>query len=196
MAHKDETIFVVKRTELFGTNDEHVWQGLQLTEIETVLAAIQEKKEFHSRSLMEEDPRYKQIIPYLIFKHDDRYFLMQRHEKASEKRLRNKLSLGIGGHVRAEDLSNGSSIFDWAHREFHEEIDYTGKLTIQTLGLLNDDSNAVGRVHLGLVLLVTGDTSNISVRSELKGGRLVSLGDCREQHAQLESWSQIVVDHL
>ena len=127
---------------------------------------------------MEEDPRYKQIIPYLLFKHQDQYFLMQRMATSSEQRLKNKYSLGIGGHMREQDMENGATIFDWAQREFHEEIDYSGNFSIKTIGILNDDSNPVGQVHLGLVLLLEGDSSDIRVRSELKSGKLLSTQEC------------------
>src|SRR5581483_9174534 len=114
----DEYILVVKRSHLFPTQS---WQGLKEIDFQTYIDIINKNKEFLPRSIMENDPTYKQIIPYLIFEHENRYFLMQRQAKASEQRLQNKYSLGIGGHIRHEDLQEGTSIFDWAQREFHEE---------------------------------------------------------------------------
>ena len=104
---------------------------------------------------MEQDQAYKQIIPYLIFAHQGRYFVMQRASTSSEQRLKNKFTLGIGGHIRQEDIRD-DSIFSWAQREFHEEINYSGNVAIQVLGVVNDESNDVGKVHLGLVLLLQG----------------------------------------
>src|SRR5690606_7557172 len=104
------------------------------------------------RSLMEQDQRYKQIIPYLVFTHENKYFVMQRTSTTTEQRLKNKYSLGIGGHIRQEDM-NGNSIFEWAEREFHEEVSYHGNLEIIPLGVLNDDTNDVGKVHIGFVFL-------------------------------------------
>lgn len=189
----DEHILVVQRTVLFPTT---AWQGLQHSDMTYYLDLIKTHQEFLPRTAMESDPTYKQIIPYLIFKHIDRYFLMQRQSHASEKRLQNKFSLGIGGHVRHEDLQAGSTLFDWARREFHEEIAYQDAMTITPLGILNDDSNAVGQVHLGLVLLIQGTSDTISIKSELKSGRLVTLSECYDHWDNLESWSQIVVKHL
>src|SRR5262245_38544039 len=105
----DELILVVKRSELFSQNS---FQGLQQTGLESVMHTIQTKKEFLPRSVMELDPTYKQIIPYLIFSHQDHYFLMQRHAQASELRLRSKYTFGIGGHIRQEDMQT-NSLFDW-----------------------------------------------------------------------------------
>src|SRR3989304_10202682 len=84
---QDEHILVVKRNHLFP---DAAWQGLQQVDFTNWLNIIQERKEFLPRSIMETDPTYKQIIPYLVFAHDDKYFLMQRKSDASEARLRNK----------------------------------------------------------------------------------------------------------
>lgn len=190
---KLENILVVKTSALFPAG---TFQGLSTAATKTILEIITSHKEFKLRPAMEEDPTYKQIIPYLIFKHADRYFLMQRKSTSSEQRLKNKYSLGIGGHMRQEDMAQNATIFDWAKREFEEEIDYTGNLTISTLGILNDDSNPVGQVHLGLVLLLEGDTDHIKVRSELKSGQLVTAIECLDFYQDLESWSQIIFDTL
>ena len=189
---KNENILVVKTSTLFPQG---AFQGIS-THTQEILDLINEHKEFNPRNIMEEDFSYKQIIPYLIFKFDNRYFLMQRAATSSEQRLKNKYTLGIGGHMRQEDMNEGATIFDWAKREFEEEIDYTGHFSIKTVGVLNDDSNPVGQVHLGLVLLLEGNSADIKVRSELKSGKLVSVTECLDFYADLESWSQIVFDGL
>ena len=188
----DEHILVVKRSHLFPNGD---WHGFQQVDFEHYLHIINHKKEFHPRSIMETDPTYKQIIPYLIFEHNNIYFLMQRRSTASETRLRNKLTLGIGGHIRQEDITE-DSLFAWATREFHEEVHYTGNLTVKPLGMLNDDSDDVGKVHIGFVFLLNGDSGDISIKSELKSGTLVSLDECAAQKDYMESWSAFVVDFL
>jgi predicted NUDIX family phosphoesterase len=130
---------------------------------------------------------------------------MQRRSDSSEARLRNKLTLGIGGHIRQEDMSllrqgfegqASNSLFAWALREFHEEVDYAGTLNVKPLGILNDDSDDVGKVHIGFVLLLEGDSTNIAIKSELKSGTLVPLSECVAQHSSMESWSQFIVDFL
>lgn len=188
-----EQILVVRRDTLFKDG---AWHGLKSVDIEHYLTLIQTHKEFHPRPDMELDPTFKQIIPYLVFKFQDRYFLMQRSAKASEQRLQSKFTLGIGGHVREEDLAEGASLFDWARREFHEEVAYNGDLKITSLGMLNDDSNDVGKVHIGLVLLLEGDTDAIAVRSELKSGELLSLDECKAYADRMETWSSIIFESI
>lgn len=188
----DEMILVVKRTDLFKTG---AWHGLNNTNTRQYLNLIAEKRQFLHRAQMETNPEYKQIIPYLIFEYNNHYFLMQRKSTASETRLQNKYSLGIGGHIREEDIKT-NSLFDWATREFHEEVSYDGALTIEPLGFLNDDSNAVGQVHLGCVFLLHGSSDNISIKEEHKSGMLTSLTECAHYKKNMESWSSIVYDHL
>ncbi len=191
--HKfNEQILVVKRTPLFPHG---AWDGIKKVDFDNYLNIITNNCEFLPRGLMEEDPTYKQIIPYLVFKHDNKYFLMQRDSKASESRLQSKFSLGIGGHIRKEDMQE-NNIFDWATREFHEEINYTGKLTIEPIGVLNDDSDPVGQVHIGFVFVLHGDSPEISIKSELQSGKLVSIEQCAAHADKMESWSKIVFNFL
>lgn len=188
----DELILVVKRNTLFPNG---AWQGLKTVDPESYLELITKNKEFLPRVLMEQDPTYKQIIPYLVFQHNDKYFLMQRKKKATESRLQSKYTLGIGGHIREEDMTN-CTLADWAKREFEEEVDYSGNITITPLGILNDDSNTVGEVHIGFVFLLTGDSENISVKEELENGFLYTLGECEQYYHNMETWTQIVFDFL
>jgi len=190
---QDELILVVKREHLLPAHQ--TWQGLKTDNMDSFVEIIKTHQEFMPRSRAEVDERYKQIIPYAVFRFQDRYFLMQRKASSTEQRLKSKYTLGIGGHVRKEDM-DGASIFDWALREFHEEVHFSGNLTHTTLGLLNDDSNEVGRVHLGLVLLIDGDSSNISVRSELAQGFLASMDEFKLYEHQMESWTATIVSHL
>lgn len=188
----DELILVVKRDCIFADGD---WQGIKEVCFDSYVSLIQKNKEFQPRGLMEKNPSYKQIIPYLVFEHNEQYFLMQRSSQASEERLRNNYTLGIGGHVRQEDLVS-DSLIDWARREFYEEINYHGSLSIEPLGILNDDSNEVGKVHVGFVFLLRGDHDRISVKSELQSGRMVPIEECMLLNKHMETWSQMVMKHL
>jgi predicted NUDIX family phosphoesterase len=184
----DEQILVVQRELLFHDG---AWSGLKSDDMDRYKTVVIQHGEFKPRSAMESDTRYKQIIPYLIFEYRQHYFLMQRRHNASEARLQNKFSLGIGGHIRQEDMI-GKNIFDWATREFHEEVNYTGTLDIEPLGLINDDSNSVGQVHVGFVLLLHGNSETISIKAEHKSGSLVSESTMGTYIESMESWSQIV----
>ncbi len=189
----DESILVVKRNEFF--KNENAWQGIAKVDFDKYLQIIKNKKEFLPRSIMELDFSYKQIIPYLVFTFNNKLFLMQRRSQASETRLKNKFSLGIGGHIRQEDMTT-DSIIDWAKREFHEEVNYKGDLKISSIGIINDDSNDVGKVHIGFVFLLEGNSDQIKVKSELKNGQLLSFEECKAYFNDMESWSQMIFSSL
>lgn len=192
-AVKAEKILVVKRNKIL---EEDAFSGfLPITNFENYLQIINNHKEFLWRADMEMDTNYKQIIPYLIFNFQDKFFLMQRKGTASESRLKNKYLLGIGGHIRQEDMQS-NDIFDWAKREFVEEVHYKGNITIKPIGVINDDSNSVGQVHIGFVFLLIGDSDNIKVKSELKDGTLLTLKECEHFYSSMESWSQLTVSYL
>jgi predicted NUDIX family phosphoesterase len=190
--HQEE-ILVIPRRILF--QKEYPWQGLKTDNFDDYIVSIHEQQEFRPRWQMEQDLSFKQIIPYMIFNYQDQFFLMQRKSTASEQRLQSKFSLGIGGHIRKEDMKT-KNIMTWAQREFDEEISYTGSYKITPLGILNDDATDVGRVHLGLILLLQGDSSVISIKSELQHGFLADYKTCMLRYDQMETWTQIVMPHL
>jgi len=189
---QEEEILVIRKEFLFPYG---IIDGLQFVDVHEYESLIVSKGVFMRRSLVEENINFKQIIPYLIFMHKDKIFLMQRKSSASESRLKNKYSLGIGGHIRKEDLLNGD-ITLWAKREFNEEVLYKGAFNIKPIGLLNDERDSVGMVHTGFVFLVEGDTDKIDVRSELKQGNLFCISECLRFYPKMESWSKIVFDYL
>jgi len=116
---------------------------------------------FVERAHAETCVRWKQVIPYSIVECDGRILLVRRLSKGGESRLHDKHSIGIGGHVNPEDLSseaNGRStrnpIDAGTRREIAEELAVKGTYDIRRVGLLNDDSNPVGAVHVGVVQVV------------------------------------------
>ena len=81
-------------------------------------------------------------------------------------------------------------------REFHEEVLYQGNLEIEPLGILNDDSDSVGQVHVGFILLLHGDNADIAIKSEHKQGKLVTCEQADSYIDRMESWSKIAWHHV
>jgi len=194
MASGSENVLCVRREDIFPDG---AWHGFVSDNLERHQAVIRDRHSFKPRSEVEDDPTFQQIIPYVVFRHDDRYFLTHRLRASSEKRLRKQYSLGVGGHINQGDLQGGDPIADGLKREWAEEVVYDGSFEARLLGLLNDDSSPVSKVHLGVVFLVDGDSPNISIRETTKlAGELLTLREMRIFYLGMESWSQMVYDRL
>jgi predicted NUDIX family phosphoesterase len=189
-----EQVLCVKREDIFPDG---AWHGFVSQDLERHQALIREHHFFKPRSEVENDPSFQQIIPYVVFRHDKQYLLTHRLRASSEKRLRKQYSLGIGGHINPGDLEAGDPILDGLRREWSEEVVYDGRFEAELIGLLNDDSSPVSKVHLGVVFLVDGDSPNISIRETDKlAGELLTLEEMRIYYLGMESWSQMVYDRL
>jgi len=197
--YPDENVLVIPRS-LF--NELGAFEGISL-EPDRYLPNMLDPRNnsFLARDLAEEDPSFKQIIPYAIFCHEDRFLHYTRGAKGGEKRLAAKGSIGIGGHVNDTDQDQHSLDAEAYHRgferEINEELHISGTYRHEIVGLINDESNPVGQVHLGVVHLVS--LSNGEVRAaedQLQQLEFLTLAELSARREQLETWSQLCVDGL
>jgi predicted NUDIX family phosphoesterase len=190
----DEHVLCVRREDVFPDG---AWHGFVSEGLERYQAVIRERSFFMPRAEVEEDPSFQQVIPYVVFRHEDRYLLTRRLRASTEKRLRQQYSLGVGGHINPGDLEHGDPVMDGLKREFEEEVVYGGEVHATLLGLINDDSSPVSKVHLALAFLVEGSSPEIAIRETKKlAGELLTLEEMRIYYLEMESWSQIVYDRL
>jgi predicted NUDIX family phosphoesterase len=158
---------------------------------------------FIPRSQAEKDPTYKQLIPYVIMTHGGEYLSYVRGKKAGEKRLVGLRSIGIGGHINPDDQSlfhkdyRTQMYLTAVEREVAEEVVVEANRTDRIVALLNDDSNDVGRVHLGIVHCWTLDSSEVSKREQMITQMAFStIDELRELRDSMETWSQLCLDGL
>jgi predicted NUDIX family phosphoesterase len=197
--------------------------------LEEFLVEVRKHGFFVERDVAERTPEWKQVIPYSVVTCDTRVLLTRRLGTGGEARLHDKLSIGIGGHINPEDAlpeaetaavevpGDGDGRAAWTgeansskdpredpvaagtRREVEEELSIHGEVSVRPVGILNDDSNAVGAVHVGLVqvLQVRGD---VKIRErEILEGELVPPADLHarlRQGANYETWSRILVERL
>lgn len=158
---------------------------------------------FMARSLAEKDPSFKQIIPYVIISHNGKYLSYVRGKKAGETRLVAKRSIGIGGHINPVDAMSmfNANFYDIyleaVQREIAEEINIEAKHTDRIVALLNDDSNEVGQVHLGIVHYWLLDSPNVSRREQMITQMSFMTPDELQKVADsLETWSALCLEGL
>ena len=65
---------------------------------------------------MEEDPCFKQVIPYLIIERDNG-ILVYQGTKAGDARLHDRMSIGVGGHINDRDNTFYESLMRGVHEE-------------------------------------------------------------------------------
>jgi predicted NUDIX family phosphoesterase len=177
------------------------FQGFS-SEVDRYLGAllVPEFASFRPRSEVEDDPSFKQIIPYVVFRSKGLVFTYVRGKSGGESRLRRLRSLGVGGHVAEADAEGRGTLeaYDMALlRELEEEVDIRSPGRISRLGLINDDSNPVGLVHLGVVHLYDLDHPELAPREDaLAEPEFVKLADLPDLRDQFETWSQICIDAL
>lgn len=151
---------------------------------------------FLERPVAEESPEWKQLIPYVVLRDGERVFLMERTDAGGDPRLHRKASIGAGGHLNPVDEGE-DPLSVGLQREWAEELDAPWEPEFRLVGMLNDDSNPVGAVHLGVVFEVQADGRPVSVReTEKLSGRFATLDEVRDAWDRLETWSQLVAAAL
>ena len=148
------------------------------------------------RRAVEEDPAYKQVIPYLVVRWADRVFLFRRSDAGADRRLHGLYSIGVGGHICRADASGSTDpVQAGLRRELEEELVIEAPWTLRPAGVLNDDTDPVGRVHLGLVYVVDVARPAVRVReADRLSGALATGQQVAALRDRLESWSRLILD--
>jgi predicted NUDIX family phosphoesterase len=164
-----------------------------LTELRT---AVQADGIYLDRPTAEGDPEHKQLIPYVVVRDGPRVFLMERTDAGGDRRLHGKASIGVGGHLNPVDHGE-DALMTGLRREWDEELVADWSPEFRLVGLLNDDTNPVGAVHLGVVFDVEAAGRPVEVREREKlSGSFVAPERVREAWDRLETWSQLVADAI
>ena len=163
-----------------------------------------EHTSYRPRPDAEQDPSFKQLIPYVIFRHCDAQgrttlFQYTRGKGQGEARLHCKRSIGIGGHISADDRTSHAEVpyAEGMQRELSEEVSIASPFTEQCIGLINDDETPVGQVHLGIVHLVDVEQPAVFPReSEIIESGFRPIEQLLADMSRFETWSQICLREL
>jgi predicted NUDIX family phosphoesterase len=174
------------------------------------------------RHELELNEAFGQALPYIVLYNSHGVFTYQRTAKVGENRLVGKYSIGIGGHIDAGDVKfKAHSIINVvetlasaARRELDEELVFSyneheqfsfseldpvvrTSMAPQFVGVINDTSNEVGRVHYGMLMTMrVPDMFAIRCREE----ELTTLGfldtHIDSDMIPYEQWSVLAIKHL
>lgn len=193
-----EKIFSLFSTKLEG----NVITGTFLFDrrYDTFCYLLENEAEYRNRADVEDDLNFVQVIPYVVLvkvKDDElKVLTYNRGSKGGEKRLANKWSIGVGGHINPEDgLSpNIDVVTNAAKREVKEEViglDMT-KTPLVPHGVFYTDTTKVSAVHLGVFCLAISKNGNFdSMGDHIEEYRWEPIKRLREY--ELEDWSSIVL---
>lgn len=161
---------------------------------------------FIPRSQIESMTQYKQPCSYAIVHDGAGKILMGKRTKYStEGRLKERVLIGFGGHISLQDAWHGSEEFEHEYikapfeynvaREISEELDVSFDDDPEIVCLINDESNEVGRVHLGIVTVIR---ANRAPRASTEHSMLawVDRAGLRGIREKAEPWSQLLIDEL
>ena len=192
---KDQMVLVSEAALIHSIG---AFQGYSL-EPERYLATVfaEHNSRFMRRAEAESDPRFKQLIPYVILRTDRSIFTYVRGKQSGESRLVLRRSIGLGGHIEPTDdrtlfSPDQSSYLAAADREVDEEVQVGRVLAKRIVGLINDDSDEVGKVHLGIVHIWDLAAPDVKKReAAITQTRFATVDELQLELNDLESWSQI-----
>lgn len=206
MNKMDEIILVAPRNEVFEDEKLTFQEVLSnQSKVDRIVRNIANSVSTMRRGDAEENELFKQPIPYIVIKRGGQIFMYERLKGGGEKRLHSQLSLGFGGHMNeVEGLDFNETLYTNTYRELEEELNIQGLLDgkLHTIGLINDDENNVGKVHIGLLgVLELPLGSEVTVReTDQIDGKWISVTQLKDKESvtykRLESWSQFVADIL
>jgi len=143
----------------------------------------------YPRKAAEDDANIKQIIPYTLVCRDEKFLAYQRSPRGDS--LTGKWSVGFGGHVEER------SWIDARSRELFEEagLSHTDGPFV-TVGVVNDDSDHVGRCHFGIVsVFMLRSDANIKFGTEVADSKWVTKAEALRL-PNLEKWSRMTLEGL
>lgn len=203
MGKMDEQILVAPRKDVFE-DEQLTFQGVSTNKDvnRLILENMASTYSVMRRGDAEEDENYKQPIPYAALTRGNELFVYKRLGGGGETRLHDSLSIGVGGHCNQTNHDTfEATLKENLDRELEEELFIESDIMHHsTIGLINDDENDVGRVHIGLLTLIELDIdSTVTVReTDQLEGQWMTLDELskQENYNRLEAWSQYIVDYL
>ena len=185
-----ERVLVVPREVIVP---EPGWLGLRRDGIDAAVAAVAGSATFMDRAAAEQDPTHKQVIPYLVLRDGERWFLMRRTRAGGDARLHDRWSIGVGGHLNPGDRDVEGGL----RREWAEELLADFVPDFVPAGLLNDDTTAVGAVHIGIVFLADAAGREVAIRETDKlEGSFATTTEVAGVVEGMETWSRLVFEAL
>lgn len=188
----DEEVLVLNKE-----NYNYIGDGLTHSDNKEILEELLEESYFVFRKFAEYNPKYLQLIPYVLIQHEDTFFVVTR--TGGDERLVGKVSAGMGGHINPEDEDDGEKILtNNIERELKEElfIDLSKTISCEYKGLLRytDPDDIVSQDHMGVFYVLKTNDSKVRVKeTEKMEGRFITKEEAASLIERSESWSHTLI---
>ena len=194
----DELVLVIPTDRVVAElGGGRAWLGVRPMPPDALPRLIRAAGQFMPRSQAERDESWKQVIPYPVLRDRDQWFLMRRTRSGGDARLHDHYSIGVGGHMNPDDGGLDGDLERALRREWLEELAVEFVPEFHFVGLLNDDSTAVGRVHVGAVFEADAAGRPVEIRETDKlSGRFVDAAGVESVADELETWSRLAFEFL
>lgn len=190
MSGQTERVLVVPRSAVM---DDPGWRGIRTDRLGGFESLVAREGRYLARPFAEVDRRFKQVIPYLVLRDGEEYFLMRRTRAGGDARLHDRFSIGVGGHLNPGDAGLRAGL----RREWDEELvaDFVPEFSL--VGLLNDDTTDVGSVHLGAVFVADVAGRPVRIRETDKlSGAFATRDAVAAVVDRMETWSALVFEYV
>lgn len=153
--------------------------------------------DYIDRDKAENDPAFKQVIPYIVIMDKDRQHVAIYNRNGTEGRLHGKWSLGVGGHINPMPEARHDfeiSLLLNMKRELDEEFKSRPQDDeIYFWGTINYDTDDVGQVHLGVVYWIQTEHPELYIPGEeLHCFQWIQKAHLKPE--EFEIWSQMVIE--
>ena len=202
MSKFDEQIIVVPRTTVFDEEKNH-FNGFLAGDHSQAQAIYETLSQYEvkRRGDMEEDPSYKQLISYCLLENENGEILVyDRLSGGGEERLHGQSSIGVGGHMN--DVPDATSINEAfrtnAQRELNEEVGLSDDHAqdLEYIGFINDDTNEVGQVHLGVVFKIKVSSDDVEAKETDTLKIAWKSYEDINNYDDFETWSALILEAL
>ena len=185
-----ERVLVVPREAIVPSPG---WTGVRREGVLDALDAVAREGVFVDRAVAEEDRSHKQVIPYVVVRDGERWFLMRRTRAGGDARLHDLWTIGVGGHLNPGD----GDVAGGLRREWAEELVAGFVPDFAPIGLLNDDTTPVGSVHVGIVFVADAAGRPVEIRETDKlTGAFATTEEVAAVVDAMETWSRLVFEAL
>lgn len=159
---------------------------------------IETKSVKETRSILEFNPNYLQIIACCLIKNGDYYmFLKRNNANMPEDRLDTSVPGFVGGHIKASD----GSIMSGLLRELNEEVRKIdmNNIKIKPNGFIFDQSQNVSKEHLCCLYTVEVDSRTLASTSKNETAVWYHIDDIKDMvknQKGLDNWALIAFKHI